>query len=85
MYAYDCWNEVHIEPAWPRNMWIQPQGRIYCYCDQTIQMFRRWLESRYATLDALNEACGQPLPPLPGASAPKPAPKPAAKPAPAMH
>ncbi len=28
---------------------------------------------------------GQPLPPLPGASAPKPAPKPAAKPAPAMH
>jgi beta-galactosidase GanA len=56
MYAYDCWNEVHIEPDWPRNQWIQPQERIYCYCDQTIQMFRRWLESRYATLDALNQA-----------------------------
>ena len=21
MYAYDCWNEVHVEPAWARNMW----------------------------------------------------------------
>ena len=56
MYAYECWNEVHIEPDWPRNQWIQPQQLLYCYCDQTIALFRRWLESRYGSLDALNEA-----------------------------
>jgi beta-galactosidase len=56
MYAYDCWNEVHIEPDWPRNQWIQPQGLLYCYCDQTIALFRQWLEKRYGSLDALNEA-----------------------------
>jgi beta-galactosidase len=56
MYAYDCWNEAHIEPAWARNIWAQPQELLYCYCDQTIAKFRRWLEHRYGNLDALNEA-----------------------------
>jgi beta-galactosidase GanA len=56
MYAYDCWNEVHIEPDWPRNIWIQPQERIYCYCNQTIALFRQWLEKKYGGLDALNDA-----------------------------
>ncbi|MDR3675845.1 MAG: beta-galactosidase [Acidobacteriota bacterium] len=56
MYAYDCWNEAHIEPSWPRNIWAQPQELLYCYCDQTIAKFRLWLEHRYGSLDALNEA-----------------------------
>ena len=56
MYAYDCWNEVHIEPDWPRNKWIQPQELLYCYCDQTIALFRKWLEKKYSSLDALNDA-----------------------------
>jgi beta-galactosidase GanA len=56
MYAYDCWNEAHIEPAWARNIWAQPQEMLYCYCDQTIAKFRRWLERRYGSLDGLNEA-----------------------------
>jgi beta-galactosidase GanA len=56
MYAYDCWNEAHIEPAWARNIWAQPQEILFCYCDQTIAKFRRWLERRYGSLDALNEA-----------------------------
>ncbi len=55
MYAYDCWNEVHIEPDWPRNMWIQPQERIFCYCDQTIALFRKWLAQKYGSLYDLNE------------------------------
>jgi beta-galactosidase len=29
-----------------------------CYCDTCAEAFRRWLERRYATLDALNEAWG---------------------------
>ena len=56
MYAYECWNEVHIEPDWPRNQWIQPQELLYCYCDQTIALFRTWLQARYGSLDGLNEA-----------------------------
>ncbi|MFN8009103.1 MAG: beta-galactosidase [Terriglobia bacterium] len=54
-YAYDCWNEPHIEPAWQRNIWATPQERLYCYCDKTIESFQRWLEKRYGTLDHLNE------------------------------
>jgi len=56
MYAYDCWNEPHIEPCFARNIWAQPQELLYCYCDKTIEKFHRWLEQRYGSLDALNEA-----------------------------
>ncbi len=61
MYAYDCWNEVHIEPDWARNKWAQPQERLYCYCDQTIALFRKWLEKKYGSLDGLNKALGETL------------------------
>lgn len=30
----------------------------HCWCDETAAHFRRWLRSRYSTLDALNEAWG---------------------------
>ncbi len=56
MYAYDIWNESHIEPAWQRNIWATPQERLYCYCDRTIAAFQRWLERRYGSLANLNEA-----------------------------
>jgi beta-galactosidase GanA len=55
LYAYDCWNEPHIEPAWERNIWALPQERIFCYCDRTISAFHQWLQKRYGTLDRLNE------------------------------
>ena len=54
-YAYDTWNEPHIEPAWQRNIWATPQERLYCYCDKTIESFQNWLQNRYGTLDRLNE------------------------------
>ena len=56
LYAYDCWNEPHIEPAWERNIWATPQELLYCYCSQTISTFHRWLQSKYGNLDRLNEA-----------------------------
>jgi beta-galactosidase len=56
MYAYDCWNEPHIEPCFARNLWAQPQELLYCYCDKTIERFHHWLEKRYGSLNALNEA-----------------------------
>jgi len=56
MYAYDCWNEPHIEPAFARNLWVQSQELLYCYCNKTIERFHHWLELRYGNLDRLNEA-----------------------------
>ena len=37
MYAYDCWNEPHIEPAWGHHFpedAVNIEGRVYCYCPQ---------------------------------------------------
>ncbi len=56
LYAYDCWNEPHIEPAWQRNIWATPQEKLYCYCPKTIENFHKWLERKYGTIDKLNEA-----------------------------
>jgi len=56
MYAYDCWNEPHIEPAWRRNIWATPQDLLFCYCDKTIADFQDWLRARYSTLESLNHA-----------------------------
>ncbi len=56
LYAYDCWNEPHIEPAWQRNIWATPQEKLYCYCPKTIEKFQIWLERKYGTIDKLNEA-----------------------------
>lgn len=56
LYAYDCWNEPHIEPAWQRNIWATPQEKLYCYCPKTIEKFQLWLEKKYGTIEKLNEA-----------------------------
>ncbi len=55
-YAYDCWNEPHIEPAWARNIWATPQDTLFCYCQATIREFQQWLQNRYRTIDRLNQA-----------------------------
>jgi hypothetical protein len=62
LYAYDCWNEPHIEPSWQRNIWATPQERLYCYCDKTIEAFQAWLASRYGTVERLNEAWTRQIP-----------------------
>jgi len=56
LYGYDCWNEPHIEPAWARNIWAEPQELLFCYCQKTIEAFQKWLEHKYTSLDGLNEA-----------------------------
>lgn len=56
MYGYDCWNEPHIEPAWPRNIWYAPQETFFCYCPKTVEKFHHWLEGKYGNLRGLNEA-----------------------------
>jgi beta-galactosidase len=56
MYAYDCWNEPHIEPAWGHHFSETTDDLLYCYCPATAAAFQRWLEKRYGTLDNLNQA-----------------------------
>jgi beta-galactosidase GanA len=56
MYAYDCWNEPHIEPAWGHHFSETTDELLFCYCSQTTAEFQGWLERRYGTLDSLNEA-----------------------------
>ncbi len=51
--GWDLWSEPHVI-NWANPTWIpNPE---FCYCPHTLARFRRWLESRYGTLDALNAA-----------------------------
>jgi beta-galactosidase GanA len=59
LYAYDCWNEPHQEPAWCNNMWGNMGDRVFCYCQASRLAFRRWLHRRYGDVDRLNEAWGR--------------------------
>jgi beta-galactosidase len=55
LFGYDCWNEPHIEPAWARNIWADPEELLFCYCERTIAAFRAWLQQKYGSLKALND------------------------------
>jgi beta-galactosidase len=56
LFGYDCWNEPHIEPAWARNIWAEPQELLFCYCEKTIAAFHDWLKQKYGSIEALNVA-----------------------------
>jgi beta-galactosidase len=56
LFGYDCWNEPHIEPAWARNIWADPEEFLFCYCEHTLAAFRVWLQDKYGSLAALNDA-----------------------------
>ena len=62
MYAYDCWNEPHVEPAGSHRFSSTLEQRMFCYCPKTIAAFQHWLEARYGTIDRLNEAWVRPYP-----------------------
>jgi hypothetical protein len=59
LLGFDCWNEPHLEPAWVCNYWGNMGDRLFCYCQQTRAQFRRWLASRYATVERLNATWGR--------------------------
>ena len=56
MYAYDVWNEPHLEPSGGREFNASTDQKLYCYCDKTIASFQNWLKKRYGTLEKLSEA-----------------------------
>ncbi len=71
MYAYDVWNEPHVEPSSYGSIWATPPERLYCYCEKTIAGFRAWLEKRYGTIPRLNEAWTRRLPDWEAIDAPR--------------
>jgi beta-galactosidase GanA len=56
MYAYDVWNEPHLEPSGGREFNASTDQKLYCYCEKTIASFQNWLKLRYGTLEKLGEA-----------------------------
>jgi beta-galactosidase GanA len=56
MYAYDVWNEPHLEPSGGRQFNASTDQKLYCYCERTVASFQDWLKKRYGTLERLSEA-----------------------------
>jgi beta-galactosidase len=56
MYAYDVWNEPHLEPSGGREFNASTDQKLYCYCEKTVSSFQNWLKQRYGTLENLSEA-----------------------------
>lgn len=56
MYAYDVWNEPHLEPSNGHKFNASTDQKLYCYCEKTIASFHNWLKGRYGTLEGLREA-----------------------------
>jgi beta-galactosidase len=52
-YGWDLWSEPHII-NWANIDYIQ--NAQFCYCEATQARFRRWLQAKYGSLDALNRA-----------------------------
>ncbi len=51
--GWDLWSEPHVI-NWANPTWIpNPE---FCFCPNTIRRFRGWLEKKYGTIEALNEA-----------------------------
>lgn len=52
-YGWDLWSEPHII------QWANPgsgTGATFCYCKNTQQRFREWLQKKYVTLANINKA-----------------------------
>ncbi len=48
--AFDVWNEPHLEPIFD-----YPE-QLFCYCEHSQTRFGAWLQGKYGSIEALNEA-----------------------------
>ena len=51
--GWDLWSEPHVI-NWAEATYLRDAE--FCYCPNTVARFRKWLEKKYGTLGALNEA-----------------------------
>lgn len=47
LFGWDVWNELR---------WNVHADGLVCYCEHTVEAFRRWLDGRFGGLDGLNDA-----------------------------
>lgn len=52
-YGWDVWSEPHVINWATMRFLTNPE---FCFCRHTCARFRRWLESKYGTLEAVNRA-----------------------------
>jgi beta-galactosidase len=52
-YAWDLWSEPHII-NWAYINYVP--NATFCYCPHTMSVFQEWLQKKYGTLAALNQA-----------------------------
>jgi beta-galactosidase GanA len=50
IFAFDVWNEPHLEPMYDY------RSNMLCYCKHSRAAFVRWLQDKYKTIEALNAA-----------------------------
>ncbi len=53
LFGWDVWSEPHLV-NWAEFPYLKSPE--FCYCPHTQARFRRWLEAKYKTLDAVNKA-----------------------------
>ncbi len=51
--GWDLWSEPHVV-NWAEAMYMR--SAEFCFCPYTVARFRRWLQQKYGSLDALNSA-----------------------------
>ena len=51
--GWDLWSEPHVI-NWANPTWIS--NPEFCFCPHTLARFRRWLQSKYGTIEKLNDA-----------------------------
>jgi len=52
-HGWDLWSEPHII-NWAYINYVP--NATFCYCPHTMQVFQEWLQKKYTTLEALNQA-----------------------------
>jgi len=52
-HGWDLWSEPHII-NWAYINYVP--NATFCYCPHTMQVFQEWLQKKYSTLEALNQA-----------------------------
>ncbi len=54
-YGWDVWSEPHVA-SWIWLEWLPRSIGWVCYCPNSQERFRRWLEKRYGDISSLNRA-----------------------------
>ena len=55
LHSWEPWTEVWFNPN-DNTIYESEREALFCYCENTVRRFRKWLARRYGSVEALNEA-----------------------------